>query len=269
MNSTGIDAGSGTDGAAGSPGGTEAGQGTAGGGRTGSRTVHLAVYDTFADWETGHVTAHLAQHGWTVRTVGPTTGAVTTMGGVRIQPDLALAELTPDGSGLLILTGAQAWDTGDELAPFAARAREFLDAGVPVAAICGATLGLAREGLLDDRAHTSAVSFYLAASGYAGGRHYREADAVTDGDLITAGPTEPVAFAREVFARLGVYEGKRLDAWYRLFHDSDALAYAVLEGADEEEGTRAGAAEGAAAGGPGGESGSGGAAGAGGGRSGA
>ncbi|MEO3972453.1 DJ-1/PfpI family protein [Streptomyces sp. CAU 1734] len=195
-----------------------------------TRTVHLAVYDTFADWETGHTTAHLAQNGWTVRTVGLTTDPVTTMGGLRVRPDLALADVGPEESGLLILTGASAWDTGDELAPFAAKARAFLDAGTPVAAICGATLGLAREGLLDDRAHTSAVSFYLAASGYAGGDRYREADAVTDGDLITAGPTEPVAFAREVFARLGVYEGERLDAWYRLFHDSDASAYAVLEG---------------------------------------
>ncbi|WP_406400626.1 glutamine amidotransferase [Streptomyces sp. NBC_00879] len=193
-----------------------------------TRTVHLAVYDTFADWETGHTTAHLTQNGFTVRTVGPTTGPVTTMGGVRIQPDLALGELDPEDSDLLILTGAHLWDAGDDLAPFAAKARAFLDAGVPVAAICGATAGLAREGLLDDRDHTSAVSFYLGATGYKGGDHYREADAVTDRDLITAGPTEPVAFAREVFARLGVYDGEKLDAWYRLFHDSDASAFAVL-----------------------------------------
>ncbi|MFE7237414.1 DJ-1/PfpI family protein [Streptomyces sp. NPDC057582] len=194
------------------------------------KTVHLAVYDSYADWETGHTTAYLARNGFTVRTVGPTADPVTTLGGLRIQPDLALADVRPEDSALLILTGADLWDSGDELAPFARTARTFLDAGVPVAAICGATAGLAREGLLDDRAHTSAVSFYLAATGYAGGARYVEADAVTDGDLITAGPTEPVAFAREVFARLGVYEGRKLDAWYRLFHDSDASAYEVLAG---------------------------------------
>ncbi|MGW1551367.1 DJ-1/PfpI family protein [Streptomyces sp. NPDC002346] len=194
------------------------------------KTVHLAVYDSYADWETGHTTAYLARNGFTVRTVGPTASPVTTLGGLRIQPDLALADVRPEDSALLILTGADLWDSGDELAPFARTARTFLDAGVPVAAICGATAGLAREGLLDDRAHTSAVSFYLAATGYAGGARYVEADAVTDGDLITAGPTEPVAFAREVFARLGVYEGRKLDAWYRLFHDSDASAYEVLAG---------------------------------------
>ncbi|MFI5763723.1 type 1 glutamine amidotransferase family protein [Streptomyces sp. NPDC051563] len=216
---------------------TQAGAGThpAGGGAV--RTVHVAVYDTYADWETGHTTAHLTQHGYEVRTVGIATGRpVTTMGGLRIQPDLALADLRPEESALLVLTGAGLWDAGDELAPFAAKAEEFLAAGVPVAAICGATAGLARAGVLDGRTHTSAAPFYLDGQpGYAGAARYVEADAVTDGDLITAGPTEPVAFAREVFARLGVYEAHVLDAWYRLFHDSDESAYPVLMAASEQE----------------------------------
>ncbi|MDN3247008.1 DJ-1/PfpI family protein [Streptomyces sp. ZSW22] len=193
------------------------------------KPVHLAVYDTLADWETGHATAHLARAGFPVRTVAPTAASVTSVGGLRVQPDLALADLRPADSSLLILPGADLWDAGDDLAPFARAARAFLDAGVPVAAICGATAGLAREGLLDDRAHTGAVSFYLAATGYAGGERYVDADAVTDRGLITAGPTEPVAFAREILGLLGVYEGEVLDAWYRLFHDSDPQAYAVLE----------------------------------------
>ncbi|MEU8460667.1 DJ-1/PfpI family protein [Streptomyces sp. NPDC029003] len=196
--------------------------------------VHLAVYDTYADWETGHTTAHLTRRGHAVRTVGPAAGRpVTTMGGLRVQPDLTLADLRPEDSAMLILTGASLWDAGDDLAPFAAKARAFLAAGVPVAAICGATAGLAREGLLDGRAHTSAASGYLARQPrYGGAERYVEADAVTDGDLITAGPTEPVAFAREVFARLGAYEPEALDAWYRLFHDSDASAYPVLMAAE-------------------------------------
>ncbi|MBC9714566.1 DJ-1/PfpI family protein [Streptomyces sp. TRM66268-LWL] len=198
------------------------------------KPVHIAVYDTFADWETGHATTGLVGAGFETRTVAPNAEPVTTMGGLRILPDMALADLKPEDSSLLILTGADLWDSGDDLAPFARKAREFLDAGVPVAAICGATAGLAREGLLDDRAHTSAVSFYLDATGYKGGERYVETDAVTDGVLITAGPTEPVAFAREVFALLKVYEGEVLDAWYRLFHDSDASAYEVLQAAEQE-----------------------------------
>ncbi|MFF3207564.1 DJ-1/PfpI family protein [Streptomyces sp. NPDC002962] len=193
------------------------------------KPVHLAVYDTLADWETGFATAYLARNGYEIRTVGGSGDPVLSTGGLRIRPDLTLDTLRPEDSSLLILPGADLWDTSDDLAPFARTARAFLDAGVPVAAICGATAGLAREGLLDDRDHTGAVSFYLAATGYAGGDRYVEADAVTDANLITAGPTEPVAFAREIFRLLGVYEGEVLDAWYRLFHDSDAAAYEVLE----------------------------------------
>ncbi|MEV7194049.1 DJ-1/PfpI family protein [Streptomyces sp. NPDC093510] len=193
------------------------------------KPVHLALYDTFADWETGHATAWLARVGYEIRTVALSTAPVTSIGGLRVQPGLALDGLRPEDSSLLILPGADLWDTSDDLAPFARTARAFLDAGVPVGAICGATAGLAREGLLDDRAHTSAASMYLAATGYRGGERYAETDAVTDGDLITAGPTEPVAFAREIFGRLGdVFEGEKLDAWYRLFHDSDPAAYETL-----------------------------------------
>ncbi|WP_405870687.1 type 1 glutamine amidotransferase family protein [Streptomyces sp. NBC_00005] len=193
------------------------------------KPVYLALYDTFADWETGHATAYLARARYEIRTVGPTREPVRSIGGLSVRPDLALDEVRPEDGSLLILPGADLWDTTDDLAPFARQARAFLDAGVPVAAICGATAGLAREGLLDDRDHTSAVSFYLAATGYRGGERYVDTDAVTDGKLITAGPTEPVAFAREIFRLLGVYEGEVLDAWYRLFHDSDPQAYAVLE----------------------------------------
>ncbi|MEU4872670.1 DJ-1/PfpI family protein [Streptomyces sp. NPDC021608] len=208
-----------------------------GGGRL---PVHLAVYDSLADWETGHATAYLARAGYEIRTVGPTRESVVSIGGLRVRPDLALADLRPEDSALLILPGADLWDATDDLAPFARAARAFLDAGVPVAAICGATAGLAREGLLDERDHTGAASFHLAATGYGGGARYVEADAVTDagegaadamggGALVTAGPTEPVAFAREILRLLGVYEGEGLDAWYRLFHDSDPQAYADLE----------------------------------------
>jgi putative intracellular protease/amidase len=199
-------------------------------------TVHVAVYEQLADWEIGHALANLrggiGQHSpgrFDVRTVGVTTDPVVTMGGLRIVPDLTLAELRPADSAMLILAGSTLWEPGDPTTEaFAKAARVFLDAGVPVAAICGAVAGLAREGLLDDRAHTSAVPEFLAATGYAGGALYQDADAVTDRDLITAGPTEPVPFAREIFARLGVYRPAMLTAWFRLYAHGDSSAYGEL-----------------------------------------
>ena len=200
---------------------------------TTTQTVHLAVYEGLADWEPGHAIATLRDRGYRVLTVGLDREPVTTRGGLRLLPDLTLDALRPEDSALLILPGADAWLTGDELAPFGRTARAFLAAGVPVAAICGATAGLAKEGLLDDRAHTSAAPEVLAMTGYAGAERYRDVDAVTDGDLITAGPTDPEAFAREILARLRAYEPEVLDAWFRLYAHSDASAYPIVAAAGE------------------------------------
>ncbi|MEE1941730.1 DJ-1/PfpI family protein [Streptomyces sp. TRM 70361] len=190
------------------------------------RTVHVAVYDTFADWEPAYATTALAGAGHHVVYVGESGEPVISMGGMRVTPHLSIADLRPGDSALLILPGADAWE--QVLPPFAGAARRFLDAGVPVAAICGAVTGLAKEGLLDDRDHTGAAAEVLAATGYRGGARYREADAYTDGDLITAGPTEPVAFAREILTRLAAHPAEVTDAWFRLFRHSDAAAYEVL-----------------------------------------
>ena len=96
-----------------------------------------------------------------------------------------LDDLSPSDSAMLILPGADTWLTGDANMPFAEKAGEFLDAGVPVAAICGATGGLAAAGLLDDRRHTSNAAEFLASTGYGGADLYVDEPAVTDGDLVT------------------------------------------------------------------------------------
>jgi putative intracellular protease/amidase len=199
------------------------------------QTVHLAVYDGLADWEVGHAIAHIRDPQWqhkpgryTIATVGATLQPVATAGGVRIVPDLVLDQVDPADSAMLILPGAGSWHSIDGNGAFARAACQFLDAGVPIAAICGATFGLAREGLLDQRWHTSSAPEYLAATGYRGAARYRAELVVTDGNLITASPIAPVEFAREILAKLEVYQPPVLNDWYRLFGAQDALAYGSL-----------------------------------------
>lgn len=198
------------------------------------KTVHMAVYDTFADWEVGHATAHINRAlwqrepgAWQVRTVGATLDPVVSAGGMRVVPDVALDALSPAESAMLILPGADIWVSG-ELGAFGRKAREFLAAGVPVAAICGATFGLALEGLLDTCPHTSNDPNFLAMSEYSGGAHYVAEPAVTAGDLITATGTRPVDFARAVLSRLDIYEPHVLDAWYALYGDNDPQGFYTL-----------------------------------------
>ncbi len=109
------------------------------------QTVHLALYDTLADWEYGYAVAGINDPefqkrpgSFTVATVGATRDPVTTKGGLRIVPDLTLDEIRPGDSAMLILPGNEIWNT-DGFTSFTDKARDFLDADVPVAAICGAT----------------------------------------------------------------------------------------------------------------------------------
>jgi putative intracellular protease/amidase len=199
---------------------------------TRNRTAHLGLYDTLSDWEVGHLLAELRSGRFTgikfdVVAVAESLEPITTMGGVRMVPDALITELDPDDSNLLILPGAEMWDVGGGQ-PFAAAAQRFLDASVPVAAICGATAGLARAGLLDERNHTSAAAEYLEATGYRGGERYVDERAVIDGDLITAGPQSPVQFACAALRHLGLASERTLDAYERLFGSGDASAFPVL-----------------------------------------
>ncbi len=202
------------------------------------QTVHLAVYDTLADWEYGFAVAGInnprfqKEPGrYAVKTVAATKEPVISMGGVTIVPDLTLDQLGPERSAMLILPGAELWDNGGNR-EFAAMAQRFLDAGKPVAAICGATFGLADAGMLDDRDHTSGGVEYLRLSAnYHGEKHYQHNSAHSDGLLITASPAGPLEFAREIFATLELYTPETLEAWYGFYSTGDAKhLYAMMAG---------------------------------------
>jgi putative intracellular protease/amidase len=197
-------------------------------------TVHVAVFDTLADWEIGYATAHIRRPSWqrqpgryAIATVGPTAEPVTTMGGLRVLPDMVIDDVRPEDSAMLILAGGDTW-AEDAMAGFRALAGTFVAGGVPVAAVCGATFGLALEGLLDDRVHTSNAAEYLAMSGYGGGALYEDAPVVRDNNLITASSTAPVHFARAIFEALGLYESSVTSSWFKLYGDRDPAGFYEL-----------------------------------------
>jgi len=197
-------------------------------------TVHVYVFDSISDWEYGYAAAginnpqfQISPGRFRVSTVALKKTPVTTMGGIRIQPDLTLDQVSPDDSAMLILPGGTSWDQGQETEAVEV-ARAFLDAGVPVAAICGATAGLAGGGLLDNRKHTSNAPEYLAATGYKGASLYQDAPAFTDDNLITASGIAPVDFARHIFKRLEIFKPEVLDAWFGLFKTGRAEYYFAL-----------------------------------------
>jgi len=199
-----------------------------------SQTVHLFVFDTMADWEAAFAIAginnpefQVAPGRYNVVTAGLSREPIRTMGGMRVEPDVTIDEVTPEASAMLILPGGFTWESGKNPEAIE-KAREFLAVGKPVAAICAATLALARAGLLDERDHTSNIAEYIARSGYRGAARYRNVPAVTDGNLITASGIAPGDFAYEIFKMLGVYSEPVLEAWYALFKTCDASKFYEL-----------------------------------------
>ena len=197
-------------------------------------TVHIAIYDTMADWEVGYAAAHIRSPEfqkvpgrYQVKTVGRSLDPVTSKGGMRLLPDLRLDALEPGASRMLILPGADIAMAGG-IDDFAAMAERFLAAGTPVAAICGATAALARQGLLDERPHTSNAKVFLEMTGYQGGADYQDRLVVADGDLITASGIAPVPFAAEIFRKLDLYGEATLTSWLKLYQDQDPAGFYEL-----------------------------------------
>ena len=195
--------------------------------------VHLFVLNGMADWEPGFAIAAINRpwpgisSGFTVRTVGQDKTPVRSMGGLTIVPDLSLSEISPSGSAMLILPGADLWSDG-RTDSVLSMAKGFVAAGVPVAAICGATFGLARAGLLDDRLHTSNFPGLLDSSGYGGAALYVQEPAVDDRGVITAAFTASLEFAKLVLARLGIFSNRALEAWYGLYKTGNPACYVEL-----------------------------------------
>src|SRR5688500_8755929 len=104
----------------------------------GDPAVHVLVPEGLADWEPGYAVAGLRN--WAklrVHTVGFTRDPVTTMGGIRVLPDLALGELRPtrEAVRLFLLPGGDLWEGDYPAAALEPVLHELAQAGVPVAAI--------------------------------------------------------------------------------------------------------------------------------------
>ena len=184
------------------------------------KSVHVLVFDGFADWEPAHALAELRRTGNVpVWTVGFTTDPVRSMGGLRVLPDAALESVDPSFVALFMLPGGDLWEHDYPRAEIESLLHRLVDARVPIAAICGATLAVARAGLLDSRRHTSNGAEYVAqhVPTYGGRDRYDTALAVRDDGLITASGLGSVEFAREIFEELEVFPPAVRPVWYEAF----------------------------------------------------
>lgn len=200
-------------------------------------TIYLYVPDTMADWEPGFITAELCSRRFfrkdapdvSVRTVGLTKEPVRTMGGVTVIPDGTVEDVAVCKESILLLPGGNTWDEPKHGAVIE-KAAALLAAGGTVCAICGATVALARAGVLDARAHTSNGAGFLDSfcPSYRGKDLYVDEPAVADGNLITASGTGALAWAKLILERLDVFRPDTLEAWYAYFSTGEARHFFAL-----------------------------------------
>ena len=188
------------------------------------KAVYLLVVDGFADWEPAHAVAELRRHGgYRVETVGVTRDPVVSMGGLQIVPSRSVEEIRTGDVAAFILPGGERWEALPLETELETTLRQLDETNVPIAAICGATLAIARLGLLRGRRHTSNGLEYLQAQvpHYTEAHNYVEAPAVRDRGLITASGLGDVEFAREIFEELEVLSPDDRASWATMFRKAE------------------------------------------------
>jgi putative intracellular protease/amidase len=184
------------------------------------KAVYLLVFDGYADWEPAHAVAELRRHGqYRVETVGLSRDPVVSMGGIRVLPSRSVSELDQTDVAVFILPGGDRWEQAPMEREIEALLKRLDGQHVPIAAICGATVGISKIGLLQGRRHTSNGLRYLQSHvrDYNESANYVDAPAVRDRGLITASGLGDVEFAREIFEELGVLSEPDRALWAQIF----------------------------------------------------
>ena len=199
--------------------------------------VYLYVFDTMADWEIGYLTSEINSGRYykkkvmplKIVTVGMNKTPITTMGGLKILPDIEFDECNVEDAAALILPGGNTW-TEEIHGPIIKMAEKYLEEGILVGAICGATIGLAMGGLLNKRAHTSNDLGYLKmiCPSYDGEKYYKEEVAVTHESLITASGIAPLEFTMNILKSLDVFSPQTLESWCNLYKTQDSKYFFEL-----------------------------------------
>ena len=186
-----------------------------------TRTCALFLFDGYADWEPALTVAGLNKYSdFAIETFSVSGGPVTSMGGLTVQPQKSLSAVRADTIDLLLLPGGDAWEqdaqANREIEPLVA---SMVGSQKPVAAICGATILLARMGLLDDVPHTSNGPGYLEGfcPAYRGSRFFQLQPSVSAGGLITANGAAMIVFAGAIYGHFRVFDEATLEGVLELY----------------------------------------------------
>jgi putative intracellular protease/amidase len=177
------------------------------------------VFDGLADWEPALALCEIRKSGkYDVVTAGPSRSTVVTMGGMKVAPDLTIAEIEPRETAIFILPGGDRWEDGPDQEVDEVLQRLHAQK-ILIGALCAATLEIVRTGLTAGIRHTSNAKNYVKqmVPAYRDEGLYVDELAVTDQKIITASGLGSVEFAREVIRELGIYNQDDTRIWFDMF----------------------------------------------------
>lgn len=182
------------------------------------KEILLVLTDKWCDWEASYVCAVANSYlEYSVKTIAVDQNPKVSMGNIAATIDYNMADYNDFSDvAIVILTGGLSWDEQDydDIAKFI---RSAVDNNIPVAAICGATTFLCRQGFLNNVKHTGdSLELFQSQKGYSGESLYIPAQVVVDQGIITANETAAVQFAYEIFKLLKVDDDVTA-TWYDNF----------------------------------------------------
>lgn len=183
------------------------------------RKCFLFVFNGYADWEPALAIATLNKFSdFSIHSFSVNGLPIQSMGGIRFQPDSSVNEIDPDSIDLLILPGGDLWKEGGNK-EITSLVKSVVNRKGYIAAICDATIFLARLGYLNRVWHTSNGPQYLCeqVASYKGRQYYEDLPAVVDDNIITANGAGMVEFTVEILKQQKVFDAATLEKIYDLY----------------------------------------------------
>lgn len=201
-----------------------------------NRTCALFLFDGYADWEPALAICGLNIYGdFRIVSFSGTGQPIVSTGGLTIQPEKSVSDISADDIDLLLLPGGDPWEqdaqANQEIIPLV---QSMVASRKPVAAICGATILLGNLGLLDATPHTSNGLAYVKqhCPAYTGDAFYVNQPSVTSNGIITANGAGIIEFAHEIFSTFRILDEPTLAAVKDLYKSGgmDTRLFAMSAG---------------------------------------
>lgn len=200
------------------------------------KIIYIYLLDTYADWEISYILPIIKmeqqmkqEHSqFELKSVSHSAEPIYSAGGLKVIPDCTSADIDDENIAGLILPGADTWQE-PEHKEIINIAEKLLTQGVMIAAICGATLALANNGILNGYSHTSnALDFLKQSPKYQGEDTYSEILSVSDSNLITASAAGNLEFTKDILSHLKLFPEEIINNLYNYYKTGDVKYYLAL-----------------------------------------